>query len=59
MKVSGLHEVVVKRRLQVISDTIDASDLSVDVVGLDTCKRSGQADESSRQVPGTVEGTVA
>ena len=29
VKVSGLHEVVVKRRLQIISDTIDASGLIV------------------------------
>ena len=31
VKVSGLHKVVVKHRLQVISDTIDASGLSVAV----------------------------
>ena len=46
VKVSGLHEVVVKRRLQVISDTIDASDLSVDVEWVST--RANVADKLTR-----------
>ena len=46
VKVSGLHEVVVKHRLQIISDTIDASGLSVSVECVPT--RSNLADKLIR-----------
>ena len=46
LKVSGLHEVVVKRQLQVISDTNDASGLSVAVEWVPT--RVNVADKLTR-----------
>ena len=46
VKVSGLHEAVVKRQLQIISDTIDASGLSVSVEWVPTC--SNLADKLTR-----------